>query len=125
MELNIAESETTPSVSFDAATSTLTLRGEAYPENPAEFFDRIGDWLETSIDAGSTFKLRLLLYYLNTGSTMGLRDILRILERKHAQGCDVEVEWLHLRDLEIMRTAGEELLHGTQLPSQVTATDAI
>ncbi len=125
MDLNIPESETTPSVSFDAESSTLTLRGESYPENPTEFFDRIGAWLEASLGETSTLELRLLLYYLNTGSTMGLRELLRILERKQAQGSHIQVEWLHLPGLEIMQTAGQELLQGTPLPHRITATEAI
>ncbi len=125
MDLNIPESETTPGVSFDPQTSTLTLRGESYPENPAIFFDPICEWIESFVGPGAPLNFQLLLFYLNTGSTMGLKEILRVLEKKQSLGAQISVTWNHLPDLEIMRQAGQELLFGTPLPHTIAATEEI
>ncbi len=125
MDFPIPETETTPRVTWDAATATLRLAGESYPENVLELFAPLAEWLDTQLGPTSTLHLQLELFYLNTSSMKALVDIIRLLEVKHAQGTTVEVEWRYLRDVDLMRQTGEDLLAGSHLPRRFTPVAAI
>ncbi len=121
----IPETETTPRVTWDSATSTLRLVGESYPENVLELFTPLTEWLDAEITPDSTFRLQLELFYLNTSSMKALVDIIRVLEVKQTQGATIEVEWRYLQDFDLMRQTGEELLAGSKLPRLITPVSAI
>lgn len=125
MEFPIAETDTTPRVTWDSATSTLRLAGESYPENVLELFTPIAEWLDAQIGPTSTLHLQLELFYLNTASMKALLDIIRLLEVKRAQGATIEIEWRYLEGIELMRQTGEELLAGSHLPRRITPVTAI
>ncbi|MGC1481058.1 MAG: DUF1987 domain-containing protein [Chthoniobacterales bacterium] len=119
----IPESETSPRVTVtgDANESTLSFEGESYPENVIEFYAPIIAWLEKNVHQIATLHVRFRLYYLNTGSSKAILDLIRRLEVKGAAGARIDIEWHHLPDLEIMRRAGEDLLADTSLPHRVVA----
>ena len=44
--LNIQPTFNTPTISFNADTGKLFLKGRSIPEDPGEFYERIFHWLE-------------------------------------------------------------------------------
>lgn len=123
--LNIPASETTPSVVFDPHARELRIEGESYPEDVHEFFGPIIDWVASSVSSDSALTFVIRLWYLNTGSTKSLLLILRLLAEKAAAGARIDVVWCHLRDLELMREAGEELLNGCGIPYRIEIAETV
>lgn len=123
MEWLIPASESTPQVHYAPETGTLSLEGESYPEDVAEFFGQVKRWIDGNFQPGGDYRVILKLWYLNTGSTKSLLDILRLLAAKVDAGARVTVEWHYIADLELMREAGEELLEGCRVPWKIVPVE--
>ena len=108
--LKIVKGIYSPEVDFDAETGVLRMTGSSFPENAAEFFEPIYEWLNTYIsDVGKSLQINLELDYLNTSSTKCVMDVLEILEGYQKQGGPVEVNWYYPEDDEDMLEMGEEI----------------
>ena len=102
---NLEGTEDTPRIILDKTNKIFEISGRSLPEDSAEFYQPILDWLgeyaknplpETIFD----FKLE----YFNTASSKLILDVLTVLE-------DVEntkIMWYFYDDDEDMEEAGEE-----------------
>ncbi len=117
---DIAGTETTPSVSFDAQANTLTLKGESYPENAFQFFRPIIEWTRAHC-ASDGLTLDLQIVYMNTSSVRCVMDLLDVLEDAHGHGKPVTVVWRYRSTDSRARKMGEEFIEDLTLPSQIVA----
>jgi hypothetical protein len=95
-DLNIAATQSSPSVITNYETGTVEMRGDSYPENSFEFFAPIIAWIENFLEASSApLRLDLHLLYLNTSSVKAMMDTFDMLEDVHSEGREVAVSWYY------------------------------
>lgn len=95
-ELNIASTQSTPSIHGDWQAGVLAMQGDSYPENSFELYDQVIQWVERFLaEEPRPLALQLKLLYLNTSSIKAMMDIFDLLEEAHNQGREVSVTWLY------------------------------
>lgn len=68
-------------VDCDAQTGIINLEGISYPQDSAEFFEPISDWLSCYIkDVGGAIVLNVKVSYLNSSSTKFLFELIDKME---------------------------------------------
>lgn len=103
--INISGTEDTPGVILDKENNLLEISGRSLPEDAAEFYRPVLEWLDeyaTAPNAETVFHMKL--EYFNTASSKLLLDILTKLEDIDS----AKVLWYYLDDDEDMEEAGEE-----------------
>jgi hypothetical protein len=106
-------SEDTPKVILDKNNGIFEISGRSLPEDAAEFYQPILDWLtryESATNSETRFQFKL--EYFNTASSKLILDILSKLE-------DIEgtvVHWYFHEDDEDMEEAGEEFSELVEIP---------
>ncbi len=111
--LTLPATQFTPLVDFDFAARALTLRGESYPENAAEFYGPILSSLRQYMSNGAhTGKIEVTLHfaYVNSSSTRSLQQLLTVLDAAARDGANIEVRWLVEADDDAMTELGVDLL---------------
>ena len=109
-ELMITATKNTPEISFNPANRILTIKGEAYPENAAEFYAPFFTWLEeylAELENRST-AVNVELVYFNSSSSRVLLDMFDKLEESAKQGHQVVVYWRYHSDNDMILEYGEE-----------------
>lgn len=111
--LKLNGTEDTPQITLDKTSNTFELSGRSLPEDSAEFFQPVLDWLDQYKDTPNpatsfTFKLE----YFNTASSKLILDILSKLEEVEG----AKVEWFFHDDDEDMEEAGEEFSELVDVP---------
>jgi SiaC family regulatory phosphoprotein len=107
--LTIEGSAKTPSVTFDASTGTLAIRGRSIPENSVEFYKPLIDWIDRYARApqGKTL-ISVQLEYFNTSSSKCILDVFKKLELVRTAGHEISVQWHYEAEDEDMLEAGED-----------------
>ena len=101
----------TPLVNFDAASNTLELTGESYPENLTTLADPLFSWLEDYLAQleEQTFTVNIELTYFNSSSSKMLLDLFDQLEEEVADnGKTIIVNWIYDTENEVAEEYGEE-----------------
>ena len=111
--LNLEGTEDTPKILLDKKNQIFELSGRSLPEDSAEFFQPVLDWLENYKSESLpstvfTFKME----YFNTASSKLILDILSKLEEING----TMVEWYYHEDDEDMQEAGEEFSELVDVP---------
>jgi hypothetical protein len=111
--LNLEGTEDTPKIILDKSNKTFELSGRSLPEDSAEFFQPVLDWLDAYKTAplpqtNFLFKLE----YFNTASSKLILDILAKLEEIDG----ANVTWFFHEDDEDMEEAGEEFSELVDVP---------
>ena len=103
--INIETTEDTPKVILDASAGKFEMSGRSLPEDAAEFYQPILDWLTTySASANPETIFEVKLEYFNTASSKLILDVLTKLE----DIANAKVHWYYYEDDEDMEEAGEE-----------------
>jgi len=102
--------ERSPEVDFRFLENRLSLRGEAYPEDPAAFFGPLLKRLSAHCEAirGQELQVEFRLDYFNTSSAKALMNMIQILENAVRAGTRVTLRWCFQKDDEVMREFGED-----------------
>jgi len=111
--INLEGTEDTPKIILDKANGIFEISGRSLPEDSAEFFQPILDWIgayENDPNASTQFVFKL--EYFNTASSKLILDILSSLEEIDG----VTVLWYFHEDDEDMEEAGEEFSELVELP---------
>ena len=111
-----ARTSLTPEVNFNFATHHLSLKGEAYPENAASFFnpllEKVSSYLDSISDETITFDVDLT--YFNSAATKMLFRLFGLLNEAGQNGNTVILNWYHdevdLTSLEFGYDIKEEFL---------------
>ena len=108
--LNLSATKSSPEILFDAETNTLSIIGESYPENTAQFYEPVFAWLEEYIDSLEdqqvTFNMELI--YFNSSSSKALMDIFDILEEACDDDKNIVLNWIYDEDNDAALEYGEE-----------------
>ncbi|NLR94248.1 MULTISPECIES: DUF1987 domain-containing protein [Flammeovirga] len=103
--LNLAGTEDTPKVILDKENELFEISGRSLPEDSAEFFAPILNWIEEyADDKNDETRFLFKLEYFNTASSKLILDVLSKLEEIEG----VTVVWYYHEDDEDMQEAGEE-----------------
>ena len=111
--INLEGTEDTPKILLDKTNGIFEISGRSLPEDSAEFYQPIIDWLDQYAGASnesSTFVFKL--EYFNTASSKLILDVLSKLE--DIQGA--KVMWYFHEDDEDMEEAGEEFSELVEVP---------
>ena len=118
MELiNIKGTYDTPAVILDAVNNVFEISGRSYPEDTAEFYIPILEWVDSYVkNPNKKTAFSFKLDYFNSSSYKPFLDILLRLGEIKKKGFDVEVEWHYKEgDLDI-KEAGEEFSEIVDVP---------
>ncbi|MBP0597535.1 DUF1987 domain-containing protein [Herbaspirillum sp. LeCh32-8] len=110
--LFIAASASSPEVDFRFEQRVLSLKGESYPENAAQFWGEIIATLRRFLDddqAGAAITVNVALSYFNSSSTKMLFSLFDALNEKAEAGTDVILNWYHDEDDDTIFEFGQEL----------------
>jgi len=111
--LFIAASPSSPEVDFRFDERRLSLKGESYPENAAQFWGDIIAALRSFLaeDSGATaVTVNVALAYFNSSSTKMLFSLFGALNDKAKSGAEVVLNWYHDEDDDTIFEFGQELM---------------
>ncbi len=116
--INIEGTPKTPSVSFEAATGKLVIKGRSIPENSIEFYKPLVDWIDKyASEAKGVVEVNMQLEYFNTSSSKCILDVFKKLENLHNKSvAEVVINWYYEEDDEDMLEAGEDYQSILKLP---------
>ena len=109
--LYIAPTPSTPEVDFQFNASTLSLRGESYPENAAAFYGgvlaRLQEYLAQQV--GTEIEVNIALAYFNSSSTKMLFNLIEALHGAVDASNHVTLNWFHDEEDDTILEFGQEL----------------
>jgi hypothetical protein len=110
MELiSIEGTPKTPTITMNAETGVVEIKGRSIPENSIEFYKPIVDWLEEYSNSPAPKTLvNVQLEYFNTSSSKCILDVFKKLEVLKKNNNDVVINWYYEEDDEDMLEAGED-----------------
>ena len=111
--INLEGTEDTPKIILDKGNGIFEISGRSLPEDSAEFYAPLIDWIEAYSKApndGTEFVFKL--EYFNTASSKLILDILSKLEDIPG----ITVQWYFHEDDEDMEEAGEEFSELVDIP---------
>lgn len=91
--LDIAQSQSTPLISFDPREHVLKISGESYPENSFEFYAPVNAWVKEHLATENRLRLDINVSYMNSSSTKCMLDLLDLLEEAHRKGGAIYIVW--------------------------------
>jgi hypothetical protein len=108
--LIIEKTTATPEIRFDYASGILELRGESYPENTAEFYAPVFEWLRNFLNSASerAMTVNLEIIYFNSSSSKALMNFFDQLEKAADTGRKIIVNWIYAKGNESAQEYGEE-----------------
>lgn len=107
--ISIEGTPKTPTVSLDAGTGIVEIKGRSIPENSIEFYRPIVEWLEDySKDPQKLTTVNIQLEYFNTSSSKCILDVFKKLESIKKARNEVVINWYYEEDDEDMLEAGED-----------------
>ncbi|MBT4286106.1 MAG: DUF1987 domain-containing protein [Deltaproteobacteria bacterium] len=95
-KLVIEPSKSTPFINFDADQNNLLIQGESYPENTAEFYQPVFNWLNQYVNEieDQEVMVNVELIYFNSSTSKVLMDFFDILDLS-AQKNKISVNWIY------------------------------
>lgn len=116
--INIEGTPKTPTISFDANTGVIEIKGRSIPENSIEFYKPLVDWLDKFSDvAQGTVSVNIQLEYFNTSSSKCILDVFKKLENlQNKNRAEVVINWYYEEDDEDMLEAGEDYQSILKIP---------
>ncbi|MDM8525188.1 DUF1987 domain-containing protein [Desulfococcaceae bacterium HSG8] len=109
--LNIETTKYTPGISFDCKKNILEIIGESYPENIAEFYAPVFDWLEEylgQLKDKQDVIINMELVYFNSSSSKVLLDFFDLMEDAVGNGKNIKVNWIYEEEDEDTLEFGKE-----------------
>ena len=108
-DIYIARTMESPEVDFKFSNNTLSLTGEAYPENAGEFFNPLLYALKSYLAKrdGILIQFNFRLTYFNSASTKMLYSIFSLLNETACTRNQVVLNWHHDEDDDTILEYGE------------------
>jgi len=120
MNLDIAQTSSSPAISADWEKGRILVRGDSYPENSFELYRPLIDWVETFLaQPGRPLRLDIELLYMNTSSVRVLMDLLDLLESAFRGGREVSVFWHYDADNERIAELAAEFREDCTFPFDI------
>jgi hypothetical protein len=96
--MNIVQTSSTPSISFDPATNSLCIIGESYPENSFDFYAPIILWLKSALMELTELTMDISVTYMNSSSTKCTLDMMDVMEDAYSRGVKTSIIWRYDRE---------------------------
>ncbi|MBT3203880.1 MAG: DUF1987 domain-containing protein [Gammaproteobacteria bacterium] len=108
--LEIIATKSSPEINFNAQTNVLSIVGESYPENTAQFYEPVFEWLDIYLTELSEQQVtvNMELIYFNSSSSKALMDIFDILEEASDDGKNIVLNWIYDEENDAALEYGEE-----------------
>ena len=111
--INLEGTEDTPKIILDKNNGIFEISGRSLPEDSAEFYQPILEWLDQyASDPNPSTNFLFKLEYFNTASSKLILDVLSKLEDVP----NMTISWYFHEDDEDMEEAGEEFSELVELP---------
>lgn len=115
--LNIKGRYDTPTIVFDPESSFFEISGRSYPEDTAEFYIPVLNWVDDYVKTpNSATEFRFKLDYFNSSSYKPFLDILLKLEGIKNAGKEILIQWHYKEGDWDIKEAGEEFAEIVDLP---------
>lgn len=104
------KTKSTPWIKLDPTQHYLEIKGESYPENSANFYSPMLEWLENylqQLDSASV-QADIELIYFNSSSSKVFMNFFDMLEDAAKRGISVTVNWRYHKDNDTALECGEE-----------------
>ena len=119
-EFVLKETNKTPKITFKSRSGLLEISGKSIPENSAQFFDPVIDWINEYVDKpANTTTMIIKLEYFNTSSSKYLVEIFRKLEILFKSGKSVLIKWYFEEEDEDMLESGKDFKEIIQVPVEL------
>jgi hypothetical protein len=104
------QTKSTPWIHFDPQENHLQIKGESYPENSANFYAPMMEWLEDYLNNVSHSKIQVdvELVYFNSSSSKVFMNLFDRLEESAKHGVHVAINWMYHEDNDTAFECGEE-----------------
>jgi len=121
MEIRVIQEKSPrcPGIYYDPDNTLLTMEGRSIPENPELIYMPLKEWIEKYFVDSDTLNIKIVLEYINSGSSKHLLDILRILRNYYRQGKNLMITWLYEEDDESIFELGEHFRDTSGLPMEI------
>lgn len=121
----IQATQDTPQVTLDVQKGIFEIKGNSYPENSAQFYNPIVEWLQELLANGYNNKLvfDFNFDYFNTSSAKFILEILRILEEFHEKNIETLVRWHYFEDDIDILESGEDYQGIVSIPFELVSRD--
>jgi len=109
-DLYIEGTRTSPEIRFDEEKNILSIKGESFPENVADFYNPILSWIENHLESieDKEFIVNMEIIYFNTSSSKVFLDMFDILDEAAEEGKQTYLNWIFHEENESAMEAGEE-----------------
>ncbi|MFN2268697.1 MAG: DUF1987 domain-containing protein [Desulfonatronovibrio sp.] len=111
MEAFVREkTKSTPWINLDPDNHRFKISGESYPENSANFYSPMLQWLETYLNQleNESLEINIELIYFNSSSSKVFMNFFDMLEDAAQRGVSVTVNWMYHEDNDTALECGEE-----------------
>lgn len=105
------KTKSTPWIKLDPKQNCLEIRGESYPENSANFYSPMLEWLDHylgQLDNTAGVRADIELIYFNSSSSKVFMNFFDMLEDAAQRGVSVDVNWMYHQDNDTALECGEE-----------------
>lgn len=104
------QTKSTPWIHLDPEKHHLEIKGESYPENSANFYSPMLEWLESYLQQlkDETVRVEVELIYFNSSSSKVFMNFFDMLEDAAERGVNVAVNWWYHPDNDTALECGEE-----------------
>lgn len=111
-DLIIEATKSSPFINFTDTGETLSITGESYLENAAEFYAPVFDWLKGYLEdpLKKPLLLDVELIYFNSSSSKILMNLFDMLNRAGIEGTPVTINWRYHEDNDVALECGEEFM---------------
>jgi hypothetical protein len=113
-------SDKTPTISLNAETGEMEFSGRSIPENSADLYAPVMDWVDEYIkDPRDKTNFIVKLEYFNTSSSKYLLEIFRQFEEIFKSGKEVSVQWYYELEDEDMQESGDDFRDILKIPVEL------
>lgn len=104
------KTKSTPWIKLDPESRRFEIQGESYPENSANFYSPMLQWLETYLNQleNEGLEVDVELIYFNSSSSKVFMNFFDMLEDAAQRGVSVVVNWKYHEDNDTALECGEE-----------------
>ena len=115
----LEKSQKCPGMYYDPEDEVLIIEGRSIPENPESVYQPVKDWLGGYFTESERLNLKIVLEYINSGSSKHLMEVLKMLRKYQANGKKLRIRWLYEEDDESILELGEHFRDTSGLPIEI------
>lgn len=116
----ISPNKSTFGIHFNFEKGLLEFSGTSYPDNAADFFEPLCDWVKKLIaNSKKTITVNFKINYFNTSSSKYIFLILELLSTYYKTNSNVVINWYFFDGEEDMLEAWKEIVDELSLPYNI------